>query len=76
MTITVTEFKTHCLKILREMEESNKPIEISRQGRVRFRIIPVLAPNEPPWKRLQSRGVLHGDAGESVIENHDFEAVR
>jgi antitoxin (DNA-binding transcriptional repressor) of toxin-antitoxin stability system len=76
MTITVTNFKTHCLKILREVEQSNKPCEISRRGKVRFRIIPVMASEKTPWERLQSHGLLHGEAGESVMKDADFEAAR
>jgi len=76
MTITVTDFKTHCLRILREVEHTNKPIEISKQGKVRFRIIPVHAPDMAPWMRLRSHGILHGQPGESVFEESDWEASR
>ncbi|MEI8340117.1 MAG: type II toxin-antitoxin system prevent-host-death family antitoxin [Verrucomicrobiota bacterium] len=76
MTITVTNFKAHCLKILREVEQTNQPVEISKQGKVRFRIIPVLAPNKAPWERLRKSGVLLGAAGASVMQAADFKAAR
>jgi len=76
MTISVTEFKTHCLRILREVERSNRPVEISKQGRVRYRIVPVREPDTAPWLRLRSHGLLVATAGESVISEADWEASR
>jgi prevent-host-death family protein len=76
MTITVTDFKAHCLRILREVEQTNKPVEISKQGKVRFRLIPVQMPDKAPWMRLRSLGVLHGEPGDSVFHEKDWEAAR
>ena len=76
MTITVTNFKADCLRILRSVEQTNQPIEISKQGKVRFRIIPVHAPDNAPWERLRQRGVLSADPGESVISDGEFESNR
>jgi len=76
MTITITDFKTHCLRILREVEQTSEPVEISKQGKIRFRIVPVSAPNQPPWERLRRHGVLTMDPGESVLSHDDFEACR
>jgi len=74
MTITVTEFKARCLKILRDVEVSGKPVDISKQGRVRFRIVPVYEPGVVPWKRLTGTGRLLATPGESVISTKDFVA--
>jgi prevent-host-death family protein len=76
MVISVTDFKSHCLRILREVEETNQPVEVSRQGRVRFRIVPVRKPDEPAWKRLRQSGILKARPGESVLSDADFEANR
>jgi prevent-host-death family protein len=76
MTITVTEFKAHCLRILREVERSNRPVEISKQGRVRYRIVPVREPDMAPWMRLRSHGLLTASAGEAVLSDSDWEASR
>ena len=76
MTISITDFKTHCLRILREVEESNKPVEISKQGKVRFRIIPVMVPDKVPWMRLHSQGTLVSPPEESVLNQEDWEASR
>lgn len=76
MVISVTDFKTHCLRVLREVEETDQPVEVSRQGHVRFRIIPVRKPETPAWKRLRQSGTLKGKPGESVLSDADFEANR
>jgi prevent-host-death family protein len=76
MVISVTDFKTHCLRVLREVEETNRPVEVSRQGRVRFRIVPVSKPDTPAWKRLRQSGVLKSLPEESVLSDSDFEANR
>ena len=49
MTISITEFKHHCLEILREVESGGKPVEISKHGKIRFRVIPVKTPESKPW---------------------------
>ncbi len=74
MTISITEFKTHCLRILRDMEHSQTPLEISKQGKIRFRVIPVNEAKKAPWARLRQSGTLHAKAEESVLMEQDFEA--
>lgn len=76
MTMSVTEFKANCLKVLREVEQTNQPVEISKQGKVRFRIISVLEPKKAPWERLRHCGVLSAEPGETVLSDADFEAQR
>lgn len=76
MTISVTEFKAHCLRILREVEQSNRPVEISKQGKVRFRIVPVREPEKAPWMRLRRHALLVADPGESVFAASDWDAAR
>lgn len=76
MTISITEFKTHCLRILRDVEQTRMPVEISKQGKVRFRVIPVLDSKRAPWERLQGSGTLHASAEESVLSEEDFAASR
>jgi prevent-host-death family protein len=76
MTISVTEFKSHCLRILREVEQSNRPVEISKRGRIRFRIVPVSEPEKAPWMRLRSHGLLAASPGESVFSEADWDSAR
>ena len=79
MTITIKEFKAHCLDLLRQVEEHGEAIEITRQGRVVARVVAPAAsatPNEKPWERLRGSGVLVAAADESVLSESEFDAVR
>jgi len=79
MTISVTEFKAHCLEILRQMESSGQVVEIARRGRIVARVVPVVGDTPqgcPPWQRLLGSGELLADAEESVLSDEDFAANR
>lgn len=41
-TVNITEFKTHCLRLVGEMERSQEPIRITKRGK------PVAVLNPPP----------------------------
>lgn len=79
MTISVTEFKAHCLEILRNVEQRGGTVEIERRGRVVARLVPVIghhAEATRPWERLLGTGRLDAAPGESVLHDKDFEATR
>ena len=79
MTISVTEFKTKCLQLLKEIEAGGEPIEITRHGKVVARIVPAgptTASDKKPWERLRGRGRLLARPGEGVLSESDFEAAR
>ena len=81
MDISVTEFKHHCLKIIRGVEKTGKPVAITRRGKVVARLSPsgpaVGSGNLEPWERLRKLGGrLLAAPGESVLRNEDFEALR
>jgi antitoxin (DNA-binding transcriptional repressor) of toxin-antitoxin stability system len=79
MTITVTELKARCLQVIRDMERDGHPVDIVRHGKVVARIFPAgeaQSLGQPPWKRLHGSGELLADAGESVLTDSDFEALR
>jgi prevent-host-death family protein len=78
MTISVTELKTRCLEILREVEASGEVVEITRDGAVVARLLPAkaAAADVKPWHRLHGMAVLHADPEESVLHDSDFEAMR
>lgn len=81
MDISITEFKQRCLEIIRELEKSGRPVTITRRGKTVARLVaPSLAGTGgavKPWERLQALGGhLHGEPGESVMRNEDFEALR
>ena len=80
MNILVTEFKHHCLEIIRRVEKTGKPVAITRRGKG----IVCLNPSRPtvhgglrPWEQLRALdGRLLARPGESVLRDKDFEALR
>ena len=79
MDISVTEFKQHCLEIIRRVERTGSPVAITRRGRVVAQLRRPLAPQAAaakPWERLRATGGrLLSSAGESVLSGKDFEAL-
>lgn len=80
MDISVTEFKHHCLEIIRRVEKTGKPVAITRHGRVVVRLNPpgaVAQGSLRPWVQLRTiGGRLLAEPGESVLHDEDFEALR
>ena len=81
MDISVTEFKHHCLEIIRRVERTGAPVAITRHGRVVAQLRrPAMAQGAvaaKPWERLRAAGGrLLGTPGESVLRDEDFEALR
>ncbi|HYC48089.1 MAG TPA: type II toxin-antitoxin system prevent-host-death family antitoxin [Burkholderiales bacterium] len=81
MDISVTEFKHRCLEIIRRVEESGKPVAITRRGKVVARLQPALRGSErrdlKPWEQLRAMGGrLLAEPGESVIRDEEFDALR
>jgi len=81
MDISVTEFKHRCLELIRDLERTGRPITITRRGKTVARLI-APAPSAAdesmnPWERLQALGGrYHGEPGESVLRDEDFDALR
>jgi antitoxin (DNA-binding transcriptional repressor) of toxin-antitoxin stability system len=81
MDISVTEFKQHCLEIIRRVERTGRPVAITRRGRVVAQLRrPGAAPETAaarPWERLRAAGGrLLAAPGESVLREEDLEAMR
>ena len=81
MDISVTEFKQRCLEIIRRVEETGKPVTLTRRGKAVARIQPpmstTMANTRKPWEQLRALGGrLLAAPGESVLRNDEFEALR
>lgn len=80
MDISVTEFKHHCLEIIRRVEKTGKPVAITRRGKVVVRLNPSGAAAHAdlkPWMQLRALGGrLLAEPGESVLHDEEFEALR
>jgi prevent-host-death family protein len=79
MDMSVTEFKQHCLDIIRRVEKTGRSVTITRRGRVVARLQPAPAAGmrgRKPWEELRALGGrLLGPPGESVVRDEDFEAL-
>jgi prevent-host-death family protein len=81
MDISVTRFKNSCLEVIRGVERTGRPVAITRRGRVVARLHPCAGlpgrASLKPWERLQALGgKLLATAGEKVLRDEDFEALR
>lgn len=80
MSISVTVLKQRCLEIVREIERTGKPVLITRRGKVVARIQPSAeaksAASLKPWERLRGSAECGFEAGEFVLKDEDFEALR
>ncbi len=80
MDISVTEFKHHCLEIIRRVEKTGKPVAITRRGKVVVRLHPSGSSGPgglKPWEQLRVLGGrLLAKPGESVLHDKDFQALR
>jgi antitoxin (DNA-binding transcriptional repressor) of toxin-antitoxin stability system len=81
MDISVTQFKHHCLDIIRRLEQTGTPVAITRRGKVVAQLhAPAASASgraQQPWERLRAMGGrLLAEPGESVVRDKDFEALR
>jgi antitoxin (DNA-binding transcriptional repressor) of toxin-antitoxin stability system len=79
MDISVTDFKAHCLDLIRKVEKSGKAVTIRRRGKVVARLEPAgpAGRGAKPWEVLQALGgEVLCEPGESVLKDSDFEALR
>jgi len=81
MDISITEFKQHCLEIIRRVEKTGDQVVITRRGKAVARLQPSLGPvadkGLKPWERLRALGGrLIAGPGESALRDKDFEALR
>jgi prevent-host-death family protein len=82
MDISVSRFKQACLEVVRRVETTGQPVTITRRGKVVARLSPAsggrAAPALAPWARIRARNtaVCRFEAGESVVQECEFEAAR
>ena len=76
----MTEFKQHCLEIIRRIEKTGTTVAITRHGRIVARLEPPpsgrAASAQKPWERLRGSAECRFEPGESVLKDKDFEALR
>lgn len=73
MTITASEFKAKCLRLMEHVRKSGESIIITKRGVEVARLAP-LATKQKPWERLRGTGVLLALPEESFLKDTDFDA--
>lgn len=75
--VSVSEFKAHCLDVIRQVETAGTSVDLLRHGRVVARLVPMTAATQgqPAWLRLRGMGSLLAAPEDSVIDASDFEAL-
>ncbi len=78
LAVSVTEFKAHCLDVIRQVEQGSTTVDLTRHGKVVARLVPTppAAQGMSAWLRLRGRGQLVSAPEESVLDASDFEAMR
>ena len=78
IAVSVSEFKMHCLDVIRGVERDGAPVDLTRHGKVVARLVPTASATQgtSPWLRLRGRGALRARPEESVLETTEFEAMR
>ena len=76
--VSVTEFKAHCLDVIRQVEREGTAVDLTRHGKVVARLVPTArtAPGVSRWWRLRGRGRLAGASEDGVLDDADFDALR
>ena len=75
--VSVSEFKAHCLDMIRQVEKTGVAVDLLRRGKLVARLVPTTSAlrGTPAWLRLRGSGVLRASAEESVLDGSDFEAM-
>ena len=60
-TITVSEFKTRCLRLMDEVTAMGEDIIVTKRGKPIGRFVPMKAPRRPPWGKYSSQLKFTGD---------------
>lgn len=75
--VSVSEFKSHCLDVIRRVEQGGAAVDLTRRGKVVARLVPTTAAAQgtPTWLRLRGRGRLLAQPEESVLDADAFDAA-
>lgn len=77
-TVSVSEFKLHCLDVIRRVEQDGAAVDLTRRGKVVARLVPTAAAPQgtPTWQRLRGHGQLRALPEESVLDENAFDAAQ
>lgn len=72
-TVSARDFKTHCLQLIREVEETGQEIIITRHKKPVARLAPVQKEFIPLAGRDKGRLKIYGDIVSSVWDDESFD---
>ncbi len=74
--VSVTEFKAHCLDVIRRVEQDGTAVDLTRHGKAVARLVPTPPATRgvAPWLRLRGHGCLAGAPESSVVDAAEFDA--
>jgi prevent-host-death family protein len=77
IAVSVSEFKAHCLDVIRQVEQAGAAVDLTRRGKVVARLVPTApaAQGTPTWLRLRGCGRLAALPEESVLDAVQFDAL-
>lgn len=77
-SVTVTDFKAHCLAMLDDVARTGESLVLVRRGKPIARVVAssTLAPARSPAERLAGTVTIHGDLVAPVLDPGDWDAER
>lgn len=76
-TVTATDFKAHCLRLMDRVHRTGKPLLITKRGRVVAQLSPPPeTPGERPWLELRGSVRRMSDVLSPVVRPEDIAALR
>jgi len=76
VTVTATEFKAHCLRLMEEVRRTRRPVLITKRGRIVAQLAPPPPTPRKPWLRLRGSATFVGDVLSPVVQENEIEALR
>lgn len=76
MTVSATEFKARCLRLMEEVRRTRRPVLITKRGRVVAQLAPPPPTPRKPWLRLRGSATFVGDLVSPVIREDEIDALR
>ncbi len=73
-TVTATEFKAKCLRLLDEVNRTGEALVISKHGKPVARVVPENAAK--PWLALRGSGRFVGDPFEPTVPESEIECLK
>lgn len=73
MTITASEFKAKCLRLMEHVRDTGESITIMKRGQEVARLMPP-PPKPKPWEDMRGSVRILGDIVSSPFKDEDFDA--